>query len=173
MKPTVKQPLFIVTGASGVGKTTLCEELFRREKDYIVMESDIIWNDFYDTPENNYRMFRKIWMNLCASISQSGKPVVLCGCNTLEQMEDLEERQLFTEIHYLAVVADDKTLLRRMREGRGITDQGWIDSSVHFNRWLRENADKTAPKITLLDETERTLEESVEFAQQWIMDRIK
>lgn len=173
MKPTVKQPLFIVTGASGVGKTTLCEELFRREKDYIVMESDIIWNDFYDTPENNYRMFRKIWMNLCASISQSGKPVVLCGCNTPEQMEDLEERQLFTEIHYLAVVADDKTLLRRMREGRGITDQGWIDSSVHFNRWLRENADKTAPKITLLDETERTMEESVEFAQQWIMDRIK
>lgn len=55
----------------------------------------------------------------------------------------------------------------------GITDQGWIDSSVHFNRWLRENADKTAPKITLLDETERTLEESVEFAHQWIMDRIK
>ena len=56
MKPTVKQSLFIVTGASGVGKTTFCEELFRKEKDYIVMESDIIWNDFYDTPENNYRM---------------------------------------------------------------------------------------------------------------------
>lgn len=108
------------------------------KKDYIVMESDIIWNDFYDTPENNYRMFRKIWMNLCASISQSGKPVVLCGCNTPEQMEDLEERQLFTEIHYLAVVADDKTLLRRMREGRGITDQGWIDSSMRRSgRWKK------------------------------------
>ena len=52
-----------------------------------------------------------------------------------------------------------------MREGRGITDQGWIDSSVHFNRWLRENADKTAPKITLLDETERTLEEKMD---RWV-----
>ena len=52
--------------------------------------------------------------------------------------EDLEERQLSTEIHYLAVVADDKTLLRRMREGRGITDQGWIDSSMRRSgRWKK------------------------------------
>ena len=38
MLPTNKQPLFIISGASGVGKSTLCEQLFQKEKDYIVPE---------------------------------------------------------------------------------------------------------------------------------------
>ena len=54
MKPTNKQPLFIITGASCVGKSTLCEQLFLHEKDYIVMESDLLWNDMYNTPEDDY-----------------------------------------------------------------------------------------------------------------------
>ena len=45
MNPTKNQPLFIITGASGVGKSTACEILFQNEKDYIVLESDIIWNN--------------------------------------------------------------------------------------------------------------------------------
>ena len=45
-KLTKKQPLFIVTGASCVGKSTLCNELFINEKEYIVMESDLLWNVF-------------------------------------------------------------------------------------------------------------------------------
>lgn len=39
MNPTKRQPLFIITGASGGGKSTLSEILFRKESDYIVMES--------------------------------------------------------------------------------------------------------------------------------------
>lgn len=45
-KLTKKQPLFIVIGASRVGKSTLCNELFINEKEYIVMESDLLWNVF-------------------------------------------------------------------------------------------------------------------------------
>ncbi|MBO5256203.1 MAG: AAA family ATPase, partial [Clostridia bacterium] len=110
MTPTNKQPLFIVTGASGVGKSTTCEELFKNEagKPYLVLESDLLWDeDLYDTPEDNYRAFRSIWMHICANVSQCGKPVVLCGCALPEQFESLPEREFFTEIHYLAVVCDD------------------------------------------------------------------
>ena len=46
MTPDKKLPLFVVTGASCAGKTTACEILFHREKDYIVMESDILRNFF-------------------------------------------------------------------------------------------------------------------------------
>lgn len=47
MKLTKKQPLFIVTGASCVGKSTLCNELFINEKEYIVMESEESGNAIY------------------------------------------------------------------------------------------------------------------------------
>jgi len=45
MKPSKKLPLFIITGAGGVGKSTTCKLLFQNETDYIVMESDLLWND--------------------------------------------------------------------------------------------------------------------------------
>lgn len=48
-------PLFVITGASCAGKSTMCEILFQNEKEYIVMESDILWNQTFDTPEDDYR----------------------------------------------------------------------------------------------------------------------
>ena len=53
MKPEKKQPLFIVTGASGVGKSTMCNLMMEQEETYIVMESDLLWHDMYNTPEDN------------------------------------------------------------------------------------------------------------------------
>ncbi len=72
MKPTKKLPLFCVTGASCAGKTTVCNELFKNERDYIVLESDIFWNDVYNTPEDDYRDYRSRWMKLAAYVSQIG-----------------------------------------------------------------------------------------------------
>ena len=85
MNPTKKQQLFIITGASCVGKSTLCEQLFLKEKEYIVMESDLLWNKIYNTPNDNYCEYRRLWMKVCSNISQIGKPVVLCGCAVPEQ----------------------------------------------------------------------------------------
>ena len=38
-------PLFVVTGASGAGKSTVCMELAQRTDDVVVMESDILWQN--------------------------------------------------------------------------------------------------------------------------------
>ena len=174
MTPTNKQPLFVVTGASGVGKSTTCEELFKNEagKPYLVMESDILWNDSYDTPEDNYRGLRTIWMDLCANIAQCGKPVVLCGCATPEQFEGLPQRELFTEIHYLAVVCDDAALEDRMKNGRRITEEDWLNGSLSFNRWLKEHASSTKPPMTLLDITGKTPSEAAAEAERWILSHL-
>ncbi|OUP13894.1 AAA family ATPase [Anaeromassilibacillus sp. An200] len=173
MTPTRKQQLFLISGASCVGKSTLCEELFHRETAYIVLESDLIWREVYDTPEDNYRAFRQVWMRICSNVSQIGLPVVLCGCAIPEQFEALPERALFTETHYLAAVCNDAEMRRRICEGRGVTDEKWIRSSLDFNRWLRENAGQTTPKITLLDTTSLTPQQAAVLADRWITERLK
>lgn len=166
MTPTRKLPLFVVSGASCVGKSTACEILFQNETDYIVLESDVIWNNVYNTPDDDYRAYRTVQLNLCANIAQAGKPVVLCGCAVPEQLERLSERRLFTRIHYLAFVCNDSALERRMKKGRGIRDKKQLASSLDFNRWLKENGE--AHGVTLLDNTHLTPQEGAEAVDRWI-----
>lgn len=172
MTPTNKQPLFIVTGASCVGKSTMCEELFKKETDYIVIESDLLWNDTFNTPNDDYCAYRRLWMRLCANIAQIKLPVVLCGCAIPAQFEQQPERAFFTNIHYLAVVCDDNCLEKRLREGRKVEDQNWLKSSLEFNNWLKENACKTVPEISLLDNSQLSAEEAAVVADAWIKERI-
>jgi len=172
MQSTKKMPLFIITGASGVGKSTISEILFRKEEKYIVLESDLLWNDIYNTPENDYREYRKMWLKICASISQIGMPVVLCGCVTPKQFEYIEERTYFSEIYYLAIVCNENSLVSRMKNGRHIMDQTWINDSIAFNEWLKENYYLTNPKIRILDNTDFTLEETADIVDQWICERL-
>lgn len=172
MRPTKKQPLFIITGASCVGKSTTCEQLFQNEKDYIVMESDLLWNDMYNTPDDDYCEYRRLWMRMCANISQIGLPVVLCGCAVPKQFENHEERSLFSDIYYLALVSDDDILEKRMRVGRHVSDETWIESSLGFNRWLKENANLTHPHIKCVDTTHFTPFQIAVFIDEWIMEKL-
>lgn len=171
--PSRKQDLFIISGASGVGKSTLCQLLFQEERDYIVMESDLLWQDFYNTPEDDYREYRRMWMRVCASISQIGLPVVLCGCAVPKQFESQPERSLFRRIHYLAAVCGEEALEERLTKGRGVADPDWLESSRSFNRWLKEHAARTEPEITLLDTTALTPRQAAEQADRWIHERLE
>jgi adenylate kinase len=154
MKPTKINKLFVITGASCIGKTTACEILFKNEKDYIVMEGDLLWSEIYNTPEDNYREYRELWMRVCCNISQIGMPVVFCGCATPEQFEECKARRFFSEIIYIAVVAENDELVKRMKYGRNVTDDNWIESSVQFNEWLKNNAANTTPNILLVDNSQ-------------------
>ena len=172
MQSNKKMPLFIITGASGAGKSTVAERLFEKEYKYIVLESDLLWNNIYNTPEDDYAEYRKLWLRICANISQVGMPVVLCGCATPEQFEIHGEIRAFSEIYYIAVVCDEETLVSRMKYGRKIQDENWINSSLDFNNWLRNNAECAKPEIYLLDTTGMTAEQAADIADKWICARI-
>jgi broad-specificity NMP kinase len=169
----LRLPLFVITGASGVGKSSVCLVLATKTKEVVVMESDILWRDEFNQPATDYRNYREMWLRVCKNISQAGKPVILCGAGVPAQFEQCVERRYFTEIHYLALVCSDEALESRLRSRpawRRSSDEEYIRTHLAFNRWLKENVHSTQPPMSLIDTSEMTEHESVERLEDWIRD---
>ncbi len=173
--PFVQQPLFIVTGASGVGKTVVCRELAARMSECVCLECDIFWRSEFATPEDDYRGFRNLCLRVAKNVGQSGRPVALFGSAIPAQYETCPERRYFGHSHYLALVCEDEALVKRLRdrpEWRQSGSPEMLDSMLRFNRWFRENAHTAQAPITLLDTTGITIEQSVERVGAWIRSHL-
>ena len=171
----VRLPLFVLTGASGVGKTATCLELSGKAKDVVVMESDVLWRDEFNQPENDYQNYREMWLRVCKNISQAGKPVVLCGAGVPAQFESCAESRYFSDIYYLALVCDDEILAAHLKSRpvwRGSGADEYIKEHIAFNNWLKENAQKTNPPMSLLETSRSSIKENAGAVEKWIKERI-
>jgi shikimate kinase len=170
-------PLFIVTGASGTGKTTVGLQLVSALSEFVVLDSDILWSPSLDTPEakaDGYREYRTRWLRLAKNISQGGRAVVLLGSAVPEQFESSPERRYFSEIHYLALVCSPETLDSRLSSRpawRGSGSAEVRERMRAFNTWLRENAPNTHPSMALLDTSAISIERTVEMTATWVRER--
>jgi len=173
--PFVLLPLFVVTGASGSGKTTSALKLCRKLKDVVVLDQDILWNESFNTPDNNYKEFRNTWLRMAKNINQAGRPVVLFGSAIPEQFESLNERRYIEKIHYLTLYCDEEVLRNRLIERPHWRKSGTeenLKNMVEFNNWLKENAEKTEPKMTLLDTTKMDISDTVEAIEKWVVEKL-
>ncbi len=171
----VRLPLFVVSGASGTGKTTVCLALPALLPECVVLESDILWRPEFNTPEDGYRTYRDLWLRLAKNIHQAGRPVVLCGTAVPAQMELCPERRYLAAIHYLALVCDDDILARRLRARPDWRQSGGAEFSARmtaFNGWLKANASQTAPPMALLDTSHITIQAAAEQVAAWVCERL-
>src|SRR5512142_300363 len=67
-------PLLIVSGASGVGKSTVFLLLLGQMREVVMLDSDILWRPEFNRPEIRYRDYFETWLRMCKNISQSGRP---------------------------------------------------------------------------------------------------
>ncbi len=171
----VMLPLFIVTGASGSGKTTVALKLARQMKDVVVLDQDILWNETFNTPDDNYKAFRNTWLRMAKNINQAGRPVVLFGSAIPEQFESLNERRYFEKTHYLSLYCAPEELTNRLKarpHWRKSGSEENLKSMLEFNHWLKENAEKTEPKMSLLDTSEIDIASTIEAIQKWVEERL-
>ncbi len=171
-------PLLIVSGASGVGKSTVCHALAGRLDQVVLLDSDILWRPEFNRPEEKYRDYFEVWLRVCKNIAQSGRPVVLfgAGVGVPENIEPCEERRYLATIHYLALTCAPTVQAERLRARpawRASADLEFVGRQVQFNQWFVENAQKVTPAIDLLDTTESTIHQTCDDVAQWIRTQLE
>jgi hypothetical protein len=174
-QPFLRQSLFIVTGASGAGKTTACLALVGQLSECVVLDSDVLWDGRFNTPEDNYRAYRALWLSLARDIGQNGRPVVLFGSAVPDQFEDLPGHRYFSAIHYLALVCEDAVLVERLQSRPAWRQAGspeFIANMLAFNRWFHEHAATAQPPITLYDTGAGSLAATVAYITAWIREHL-
>lgn len=166
------RPLFAVSGATGVGKTTSTRRLIQLVPEVIRLDGDLLWsNEYFDDPAR-IGGFYASWLRVAAAISENGRSLVFCGVVSPDRWEPLPERALIGEIHYLALICDPDVHERRLKgRGPGSQDHRFPDFLSH-NRWLRENAGSTTPPMDVLDTTDQAPGETAEAIAAWIRERL-
>lgn len=171
-------PLLVVSGASGTGKSTVCNSLMGLVRQAVMLDSDILWHPVFNKPETNYRDFFELWLRVCKNIAQSGKPVVLfgAGVGVPDNLERCVERRYFSEIHYLALTCSDGTLSMRLQQRpawRETSNPAYITEQIQFNQWFKRfNQTGQHPPITLLDTTDVPSEKTADQVAEWINTHI-
>lgn len=165
-------PLLIVAGASGTGKSVVCQRLAHQVEAAVQLEADVLWHPAFDTPGDNYRGFGETWLRLVKNIAQAGRPVVLfgAGLGVPENLEPCTERRYVGAIHRLALTCSPDALADRLRARpawRGC-DEAFIARQLDFNAWYATVGPTLTPPITLLDTTDRQIEATVESVRDWI-----
>jgi hypothetical protein len=181
--PFRQLPLFLLTGASGTGKTTLCLELAAAQSRAepwvpacVYLEQDILWRNEYVDPENGYRAFRDTWLRVAKNVGQAGRPAVLCGSAVPMQFEACPERRYVAGLHCLALICDDDLLRERLLarpEWRGSSGTAFVDQMIAFNRWFREQGPDPSSGIVLLDTSTLSVREAARQVAAWIQGRLR
>lgn len=157
-------PLFIVTGASGVGKSSIIEPLQRLLTGYGVFDKDQMWAGSWDMAYNNF--FR-----IASALAQGGKGTVLVGTIVPDHLDGLSDRDLVGETFYINLHTDDETRRMRLLSRRkwGYPNEAFIEEHARFAAQLLRDANTEfgQPMLTI-DTTKTTPQKAAEEVAEWI-----
>jgi hypothetical protein len=129
-------PLFVVTGASGAGKTTVTGPLRRLLPDCAVFEADLT----LQVAALGWETWRDTWLRLAHGEALNGRVTVLCGSLLPDQLDAVPARKLLGPIHFCDLDCPGDVLAARLR-----ARPSWRHSSLEtaiaehqrFAAWLR------------------------------------
>lgn len=164
----ISMPLFILTGCSGVGKTTTAIEIMRKKVDFVVLDADILSGYVDWSSEESGNEWIETIINISKDIIQSGKPILWTMAGCLDRLQKAYNSRYFSEIKCLALVCKDEALKKRMQDGRGITDENWLKGSSDYNRYFMEHDNLGETRFEKLDITDRAPGEVSDYVIEWM-----
>lgn len=166
----VKPPLLVVTGAAGIGKSTLCARLAGTIPGAVLLDADILAVDLVSVvpPNHDYPAFWRSMMRLAHELAQNHVAVVYFSTMLPEQaLANVDVLSYFHSVQFLCLTCAPAVLRARItgRDGSATAiarGQVWID----FNNALAVAASNT-PTATVLDAS-LTMDEVEHEARRWI-----
>ena len=162
--PYRRGPLLLLTGCSGVGKTTTATRLFGMTKDFAVLDADM----FYIPDDSHLSSMLEKVCNLSAAFNQQGTAILWTMAGGLDCIKNTYHRQFFSEIKCLALTCEPDELHRRMTEGRGITDERWLNGSREYNEYFRTHNELGDVHFDKLDITRLSPAAAAEQVLAWM-----
>lgn len=127
-------PLFVVTGASGAGKSTITGPLRSLLPACLVFETDVIVH----VAALGWDTWRNTWLQLAHAAALGGQATVLTGSLTPGQLEPLPARKLIGPMHFALLDCPDDVLAGRARPAwRESSSPAKIIEHQRFAAWLR------------------------------------
>ncbi|WP_342551365.1 AAA family ATPase [Paenibacillus sp. FSL R7-0652] len=160
-----KRPLFVITGASGTGKTTVSSHVRKLLPEFDVFDMDIIDNVDWQIAKEN-------WLRVAYSISLSGRGTILCGTMVPENIASSKYIDQFDQVHYVNLHCDD-----HVREAR-LQARGWNEDAIedhrNFANWLLQHAGTAFnPAMPTIDTTDLSSEEAAKQIERWVRQNWK
>ena len=159
----IKQPLFIVTGASGSGKTYVVGELRAILPDYDVFDLDAIG----EFTGQDWALMRNIWLRVASHTASGGRRTVLCGTMMPWDTEKCADFHRFSHVYYFNLHCRSEIRENRLRARNWTEDL--IQEHQAFAQWLLDNADKAYdPPMPTVDTSEMDVTEVAVKIKAWI-----
>lgn len=159
-------PLYIVTGASGVGKTAVVDLLRPLLPDWEVFDTDIIH-------AADWQQHRSNWLRLAHTIAQNGRYTLLCGTLLPQDIDRCDHRPFFSRVCYLNLHCDDAVRAQRLLARPAWRQAGsaeFIERHRQFAQWLLDHATTDFdPPMPTVDTTHATPLETAKQIQQWAL----
>lgn len=170
-------PLLVVTGASGTGKTSVCELLLHALPEVVVLESDVLLAALRSFADDDVQQYWNLWLRLVLHVHQAGRPVLLCGTVQPRHLEAAPDRDGIGPIHYLALTCEDAELQRRLLARPAW--RGWDDDRIaehlRFNRWWRDRGWQTDGQVEVVDRLDTTgamPRQTADTVRAWVRQRL-
>jgi hypothetical protein len=171
----VRPPLLVVTGTSGIGKSTLCARLAGTITGAVLLDADVHAEDLISvvSPNQDYPAFWRSMMRLAHEIAQNNVVVVYFSVMLPEQiLGNAEVLNYFDSAHFLCL-ACPPDVLRARHAGR--VESGPLTPAVE--RWVDFNgalmaAASEVPTATVVD-AGRTVDQVEQDVRHWINSHLR
>lgn len=166
-----KIPLFIVTGASGVGKTSVMQILRDLMPEFVVFSTDI--DNFGTTAAKlEYQDRYNLLLHFAYSVALSGRGTIICGTFMPWDAQKCDTYNNFSEICFINLHCDDSTRNSRLRnrEDNAMWTDDMLKQHEQFAQWLLDNAEtEYNPPMPTIDTTSTPPSQVAEQIRRYVM----